>query len=204
MPIPSRKHVIFDLGGVLLDWNPRYLYRKLIADEKEMEDFLATVCTQEWNERQDAGRPFAEAVAELVAAYPEKAPLIGAYFERWLEMIPSVHEGTVAILSELKERGTPVYALTNFSAETFAVARQHFPFLGWFRHVVVSGEEGVIKPDPRIFQIMMERAGIRAEETVYIDDVPKNVAAAARLGFEALHFTDPATLKTDLMRLGFL
>jgi 2-haloacid dehalogenase len=204
MHATDRKHVIFDLGGVLLDWNPRYLYRKLIADEAEMEHFLATVCTQDWNEHQDAGRPFAEAVAELVAVHPEKAPLIGAYFERWLEMIPSAHEGTVSILAELKERGTPVYALTNFSAETFAVARKHYPFLEWFRHVVVSGEEGVIKPDPRIFQILMERAGIHAEDAVYIDDVPKNVAAAARLGFEALHFTGPAALRTDLARLGFL
>jgi 2-haloacid dehalogenase len=201
---PLRRAVIFDIGGVLLDWNPRHLYRKLIADEAAMEDFLARVCTQEWNERQDAGRPFAEAVALLQAQHPDHAPLIAAFHERWPEMVSGAIEGTVAIMAELRARGTPIYAVTNFSAEKFSLARERFDFLTWFREVVVSGEVGVIKPDRRIFEILFERSGLTPAEAIYIDDVPKNVASAATVGLEALHFTDAPALRRDLVRLGFL
>src|SRR4051812_2156262 len=147
MPISAarRRIVVFDLGGVLLQWDPRHLYRKLFADEAAMETFLAQVCTVEWNERQDAGRTFREAVAELMPQHEDKRELIEAFGARFGEMIPGALEGTVEILRELKARGTPLYALTNWSAETYPPQRLRFAFLDLFDGVVVSGEEGVIK-----------------------------------------------------------
>jgi 2-haloacid dehalogenase len=203
MTSPPPSIAVFDLGGVLIDWDPRHLYRKLFGgDEAAMEQFLATVCTQAWNERQDAGRPFAEAAALLRAAHPGQATLIDAYGARFDEMMAGPIDGTVEILAALRRRGTALYGLTNFSAETYPLALRRFEFLGWFRGVLVSGEVGLIKPDPRIFRLLLERFAIQAAAAVFIDDRPRNVAAAEALGMRALLFTDPATLQRDLAALG--
>lgn len=198
------KAVVFDLGGVLIDWDPRYLYRKLLDDEAAVEEFLATVCTPEWNAEQDRGRPFAEGVAELVERHPVHAAAITAYHERWPEMLGGAVGGTVEVLAELRAAGVPVYALTNWSAETFGIARERFEFLEWFDGVLVSGEERMIKPDPAIFRLLLDRFGLDPGATFYIDDSPANVAAADRLGFDAVRFTSPAQLRRDLEARGLL
>lgn len=200
----ARSVVIFDLGGVLLEWNPRHLYRKLFADEAAMEAFLATVCTTEWNERQDAGRTFADGVAELMPRHADKRALIEAFHARFGEMIPGAIEGSVAVLGELKERGVPVYGISNWSAETFPPQRERFAFLGWLDGLVISGEEGVIKPDPRIFRILLERYAIAPASAVFVDDVAKNAAAAAALGLHGIHFRSPQQLRAELVAVGLL
>jgi 2-haloacid dehalogenase len=201
----SRGVVVFDLGGVLIDWNPRHLYRKLFAgDEAAMEDFLATVCTHEWNRCQDAGRSFAEGARLLKAQHPEKAYLIDAYGARFDEMLAGPIAGSVDILAELKDRGTPLYGLTNWSAETYAPARERFAFLSWFQGILVSGEVKITKPDPRIFALVIERFAIDPYNAVYIDDVETNVAAARPFGIHAIHFTTPAALREELVRLELL
>jgi 2-haloacid dehalogenase len=198
------KAVVFDLGGVLIDWDPRYLYRKLLADEAAVEEFLATVCTPEWNAEQDRGRPFAEGVAELVERHPVHAAAIAAYHERWPEMLGGEIPGTVELLAELRAAGVPLFALTNWSAETFVFARERFEFLGWFDGVVVSGEERLVKPDPRLFRRLLDRFGLAPEATFFVDDSPANVAAARRLGMDAVRFTDPGELRRDLIGRGLL
>ena len=198
------KAVVFDLGGVLIDWDPRYLYRKLLADEAAVEEFLATVCTPEWNAEQDRGRPFAEGVAELVERHPVHAAAIAAYHERWPEMLGGDIPGTVDLLAELRAAGVPLFALTNWSAETFVHARERFEFLGWFDGVVVSGEERLVKPDPRLFRRPLDRFALAPEATLFVDDSPANVTAARRLGMDAVRFTDPERLRRDLAGRGLL
>ena len=201
----QRSVAIFDLGGVLLDWNPRYLYRKLFAgEEAAMEHFLATVCTTEWNERQDAGRSFAEACRELLPRHADKIELIEAFGQRFGEMIAGAIDGTVDVLAELKQRAVRVYAVTNWSAETFPPQRQRFAFLSWFDGIVVSGMEGVIKPHPRIFQILCERHRIAPESAVFIDDVAANAAAASALGIHGIHFHSADQLRRELVAVGML
>ena len=202
----SRRSVaIFDLGGVLLDWSPRHLYRKLFnGDEAAMEQFLATVCTTEWNERQDAGRTFAEGVEELLPQHADKLELIEAFGKRFAEMIPGAIEGSVSVLAELKQAGVPIYAITNWSAETFPPQRERFEFLSWFRGIVVSGMEGVIKPDPRIFRLLCERYAVVPESAVFVDDVAKNAVAASALGIHGIHFRSPEQLRSELAAVGLL
>jgi 2-haloacid dehalogenase len=201
----NRSVAIFDLGGVLLDWNPRYLYRKLFdGDEAAMEQFLATVCTTEWNERQDAGRSFVDATRELLPLHADKIELIEAFAKRFDEMIGGVIDGSVDVLAELKQRAVPVYAITNWSAETFPPQRQRFPFLAWFDGIVVSGAEGVIKPDPRIFHILCERHRIAPESAVFVDDVAANAAAASALGIHGIHFRSAEQLRRELVAVGML
>jgi 2-haloacid dehalogenase len=192
------KAAVFDLGGVLIDWDPRYLYRKLLADEGEVEEFLATVCTPEWNAEQDRGRPFAEGVAELVERHPAHAAAIAAFHERWPEMLGGDIPGAVELLAELRATGLPLYALTNWSAETFVVARERFAFLDWFDGLLVSGEERIVKPDPAIFELLLDRFGLDPASTFYVDDSEANVAAAAALGLDAVRFTGPGQLRRDL------
>jgi 2-haloacid dehalogenase len=205
MPKAGRSIVVFDLGGVLLDWNPRHLYRKLFAgDEAAMEHFLATVCTHEWNRRQDAGRSFAEGARLLKAEHPDKADLIDAYGARFCEMITGPIAGSLELLAELRDQDLPLYGLTNWSAETYPSVKERFGFLSWFRGILVSGEIGVIKPDPRIFELMIERFAIDPHSALYIDDVEANVAAARPFGIHAIHFTSPAALRQELAGLGLL
>ena len=201
----GRDIVVFDLGGVLIEWDPRHLYRKLFAgDEAGMEHFLATVCSHEWNRGQDAGRSFAEGCRLLKADHPDKAELIDAYGARFDEMMPGPITGSVEILGELREHDTPLYGLTNFSAETYPPTFERFEFLRWFAGILVSGEVGVIKPDPRIYALLIERFGIDPLRTVYIDDVAANVAAARPFGIHAIHFTGPAALREELVGLRLL
>jgi HAD superfamily hydrolase (TIGR01509 family) len=196
--------VVFDLGGVLIDWNPRYLYRQLIADEAAIERFLAEVCHPAWNEEQDRGRTFAEAVEEAAARHPGERALIEAYDHRWHEMLAGPIPGSVQILDELKQAGYELHALTNWSVEKFPIARERYDFLVWFESILVSGEVGLIKPDARIFQLLLEGIGREAAECIYIDDNARNVAAAGALGFDAVHFQGPEALRRDLVRRGAL
>lgn len=195
--------VVFDLGGVLVDWNPRYLYRQLFSDDVAgMEWFLAEVCSPAWNAAQDAGRSWDEAVDEAIARHPDQAARIRAYRDRWIETLGEALAPTVQLLDELRDGDCRLYALTNWSGETFPHALERYPFLGWFDGIVVSGQERLAKPDPAIFLLLMERHDLRAERTVFIDDMAYNVEAAARLGMRAIHFRDAAELRRDLARLG--
>ena len=201
----TRSVVVFDLGGVLIDWNPRYLYQKLFpGDEEGMEHFLANICTPDWNLQQDGGRAFHEANAELVERHPDKTELIEAWGRRFDEMMAGPIDGTVEILAELRGNGTPLYALSNWSAETYPHAERRFEFLEWFDGVVLSGREKLIKPDPRIYQVLLERYTIPPECAVYIDDNPKNAEAATALGIHGIHFADPPALRRELEGLGLL
>lgn len=203
--MPQLSTVVFDLGGVLIDWNPRYLYRKLFdGDEAAMEAFLTNVCTPEWNLQQDAGRPLADAYALLVKSHPQHKEHIEAWGPGFDAMMSGPIEGTVEILRELRAKGTPLYALSNWSAETFPIAVQRFEFLHWFKAVVISGTLKLTKPDPRIYQHLLEAHALTPEETVFIDDAPHNVAAAAALGIHALQFTDPVALRKSLVELELL
>lgn len=192
---------VFDLGGVLIDWNPRYLYRKLFADEAEMEYFLNHVCTPEWNLAQDAGRSFAEGTRLLIAQFPHYEAEIRAYDERWEEMIRGAIDGSVGILQTLHKKGYALYALTNWSTEKFPVAQRKFPFLALFRQIIVSGEEKCIKPDPQLYRLMLDRIGHTAKECIFIDDNLANVITAQQLGFQAIHFQSPAQLREALCAL---
>lgn len=204
-PRATRSVAIFDLGGVLLEWNPRYLYRKLfVGDEAAMEHFLAHVCTAEWNEKQDAGRKFADATQALLPQHADQIELIEAWRARFGEMIPGAIDSTVDVLTTLKRRNVPVYAISNWSAETFPPQRDRFPFLSLFDDIVISGVERVIKPDPRIFRILLERNAIAPESAVFIDDVERNAQAATRLGIHGIHFRSPAQLRVELAAVGLL
>ncbi|TVQ28937.1 MAG: HAD family phosphatase [Geminicoccaceae bacterium] len=189
--------VLFDLGGVLIDWDPRYLYRKLVADEAVIEWFLSEVCSVEWNAAQDAGRLWADAVAEATARHPEQAALIEAYAARWPEMIQGQIDESVAVLEALAARQVPLYALTNWSAETFHHARARFGWLRHFQDILVSGEVRLKKPDPAIFRLMLDRMGVEPATVLFIDDSAANVATSAALGFQTIHFTSPAMLTGD-------
>ena len=194
--------VVFDLGGVLIDWDPRYLYRKLFDGEAAMERFLREVCNGAWNEKQDAGRKLSEATETLIADHPDKASMIRAYYDRWPEMLGGSLPQTVAVLADLKEAGIPLFSLTNWSAETFPIALKRFDFLHWFDDIVVSGAEGVIKPDRRCFNILVERSGRPAKSLVFVDDRMDNVVEARSNGLEALLFTTADQLRQDLRALG--
>jgi 2-haloacid dehalogenase len=196
--------VVFDLGGVLIDWDPRYLYRQLFDDPDEMESFLAEVTTAEWNAHQDAGRPWAEAIELLIAEHPERRELIEAFHRRWPEMLAGEIQGTVDVLAELRAAGIRLVALSNWSEELFPVARERFDFLAWFEGILISGEVGVNKPDRQIFEYLVERFGIEPATALFIDDSLANVATATALGFRAIQFTDAAALRLELVRLGLL
>ena len=191
-------HVIFDLGGVLIDWDPRRAYRQLGGTEDEIGHFLERVATSAWNHQFDAGRPFAEGIAERKAQFPDHADWLDAWWSAWPEMLVGAKDETVAILAELKARGTPVTALTNWSAETFPIARARFPFLDTFEHVTVSGAVGLAKPDPAIFHRHAADAGVEPAEALFIDDTAANVEVARQLGFHAHAFTTAAALRDEL------
>jgi 2-haloacid dehalogenase len=194
--------VVFDLGGVLVDWDPRYLFRQLLPDHAAVEAFLAEVCSPEWNAAQDAGRGWTEAVAEASERFPEYAELVAAYDERWSETIGGQIDGTVEVLDELRRRGVGLYAITNWSAEKFDLTFPRFDWLAWFDGIVVSGYERIVKPDPRIYQILVDRHGVDPRTAVYVDDLPANVEAAQAIGMTGLVFTTPEQLYADLGELG--
>jgi 2-haloacid dehalogenase len=203
MTVP-RSAAVFDLGGVLIDWNPRHLYRKLFQHEADMEHFLANICTPEWNLQQDAGRTFAEASAALKLEHPSNAEMIDAWFERFDEMMAGPIAGSVDLLAELRDREVPIYALSNWSAETFPFAQKRFKFLQWFRTIFLSAEVHLVKPDPRIFQCFCEKVALIPEQIIYIDDLEHNVEAASRIGMYAIRFSDPPSLRKELVHRGLL
>lgn len=196
--------VIFDLGGVLIDWNPRHLYRTIFDDREAMEWFLAHVCTPEWNLQQDAGRTWQDAVAEAVARHPDHAAPIRAYWQRWEETLGGPIEGSVALLDELRSKPVRLLALTNWSAETFPIGRRRFPFLDWFEGVVVSGVEKQIKPDRAIFELLLRRYRVDPARAVFIDDSEANVDGARRVGLHAIHFRGSEALRRELAAFGIL
>jgi 2-haloacid dehalogenase len=196
--------VVFDLGGVLLDWNPRHLYREMFDDEAEMERFLSEVCTMEWHHAHDLGVPPEETLPPLIAAHPEYAEQIEAWVPRSEEMLAGPIDASVEILRELKEAGVPVYALTNMETWTYPGRRERYPFLGWFDGTVVSGFEGVAKPDRKVFELLLDRFCLTPETTLFIDDSPKNVVAAREAGIQAIEFESPAQLRQCLEEAGLL
>ncbi len=192
--------VVFDLGGVLVDWNPRHLYRKLFpGDDAGMEHFLATVCTPDCNEQQDAGRPFAEATAALQRRYPEHAERIAAWWERWDEMCPGPIAGGPALLHEVKAAGFSVYALSNWSAETWPRIQHRFDFFSAFDGIVISGAIGIKKPDPAIYRHLIETYALEPGSTLFIDDSARNVEAAREVGLQALRFESTSRLREALI-----
>lgn len=196
--------VVFDIGNVLIEWDPEYLYRRLIPDEAARRHFLTEICSPAWNLNQDRGRSWSEAVAERVALFPSHADLIRAYDEGWHEMVPGEVPGTAGLLEELVAADVPLYAITNFSNEKFTEAKARFPFLATsFRDTVVSAEERLLKPDPRIYEVLLERNGLTAEACVFIDDSLKNVEGARAVGMAAIHFTGAEPLRLELRRMGF-
>ena len=198
------KTVVFDVGGVLINHDPRRLYRKLLADEDAVTTFLTDICDDAWNQKQDAGRSLADGTAERLALFPAHSDLINAYYGRWEEMLDGPIHGTVDIFKSLLDADKPVYGLSNFSSETFQTARQHFPFLDWFTGLVVSGDEGLIKPDAQIYELLMSRFGLSAHDLIFIDDRENNIAAANALGIHGVLFETPDLLQADLIRLGAL
>lgn len=197
--------VVFDLGGVLVDWNPAYLFRKIFAEEAEMNYFLTNVCTPEWNAQQDAGRSLAEATALLVARRPEYEMQIRAYYDRWTEMLAGTIAGTLRILEQIyREDRLHLYALTNWSHETFPIALERYDFLQSFAGIVVSGVEKTKKPEKQIYQILFDRYDIKPETAVFIDDSPKNVTAAQEIGMHGIHFQSPEQLSKTLADWGVI
>ena len=198
----SIQTVIFDLGGVLIDWNPRYLYRKIFETEGEINWFLENICTSEWNDQQDAGRTFAEATEELISRHPEWELPIRAWYDRWEETISGPIEGTVEILAYLRRSNHRLYALTNWSAESFPIARRKFEFLHWFEGIVVSGMEKTRKPFPEFYQILFNRYTIEPASSLFIDDNKSNIEAGKDVGLNVIHFQSPQQLREDLRKFG--
>ena len=200
----ERRHaVVFDLGNVLIRWDPRHLYRQLFdGDDAAMERFLAEVCTSSWNERHDGGHPIASGTAELIRLHPAHETLIRAYYGRWSEMLDGAIAANVAVLERLAAARVPIYALSNWSAETFPIARRLFPFLGLFQGIVLSGEERLLKPDPRFFHVLFSRYALDPAQCVFIDDLRKNTDAAEGLGMRTVHYTPDVDLDGRLASLG--
>jgi len=200
----SIKAVVFDLGGVLIDWNPRYLYRKIFGTEDEVEHFLENICTSDWNAEQDAGRSFKEAVRLLQKKYPEYAIEIAAYDERWQEMLGPELTPTINVLKDVHKNGTQLFALTNWSSEKFRIAKPQFPFLELFENILVSGEVGLKKPDIAIFKLFLDKYRLTAATTFYIDDNLENVEVALSLGMQAIQFSSAQQLRNELVNIGVL
>ncbi len=197
--------IVFDLGGVLIDWNPEYLYSRIFPDEEERRWFLSTICTLDWNEQQDAGRSLAEGTEWLVKKFPGHEASIRAYYGRWKEMLGGPIHETVEIFRQLKAKPhLKLYALTNWSAETFPVALELYDFLHWFDGRLVSGEEKVRKPFKEIYQLLIDRYHIDPKTAVYVDDNIRNVLPARELGFYGIHFRTPQLFKEELKGLGVL
>jgi 2-haloacid dehalogenase len=199
-----QKSIIWDLGNVLIDWSPRYLFDKVFTDKTQQDYFLEHICNSDWHNQVDGGKPPAEATEELVKKYPDWAHPIKAFYARWKEMFQGSIEGSVEVLKALKEKGFPQYALTNWSAELFEQSRKDFPFLEWFDGLVISGAEGHTKPLPDIYLVLLKRYHVNAASAIYIDDRDSNVQTAMNLGMDGILFRDPEQLRRDLTLRGFL
>jgi len=195
------KNIVFDFGGVLLDWNPRYLYRTFFCDEKEMDYFLANICTFEWNAEQDRGRPFSEGIKLLQSQHPEYREAIQLYGDKWEVMLNSEIMDGVILLRELKEQNFSIWGLTNWSAETLPIAYRRYDFFTLFDGIVVSGEEKLIKPDKRIYKVLLDRYMLNAEESVFIDDNSANLEAAQEFGFKTVLFDNISKVRERLLNI---
>jgi 2-haloacid dehalogenase len=199
------KAILFDFGNVLLEWNPRYIYRRYFPnDEAAMEQFLQEVDFMEWNAQQDKGRKFSEGVEVLSREFPHYSDLIQAYQDNWKDSIGGSLEGTVEIMKRLKQAGYSVYGLSNWSAETFPMVRDKFGFFGLLDDIIISGEVGQIKPDPEIYEIALKRIGRPAAECLFIDDALANIEQARKMGFTVIHFHSPQQLESELKALKVL
>lgn len=197
--------VVFDFGGVLFDWNPFYLYRQFFNDDIDaVSEFLSEIEFLDWNTQLDGGRPFAETISEVSARYPHYAELIQMYDSRWIETLGKPIQGTVDILNSLKAAGYPLYALSNWSAEKFKLVRPLHSFLKEFDEIVISGEVKLLKPDPQMFQYLLDRCGREAKDCLFIDDHLPNIETANKMGFGTIQFRSPAQLKEEIIRLGLL
>lgn len=195
--------IVFDLGSVLIDWNPHYLYTRIFPDNKERNWFFENICTMDWNEEQDGGRSLQEGTELLVKKYPAHEASIRAYYDRWDEMLGDSIRGTVEIFRHLKATtDLKFYALTNWSAETFPIALGRYEFLHWFDGRIVSGEEKTRKPFKKIYEALIDKFGIDPTHAVFVDDNARNLAPARELGFQTIHFKSPEQLKQDLSALG--
>jgi 2-haloacid dehalogenase len=193
--------VIFDLGGVLINWEPRYVYRNVFDSQEKLDWFFENVCTLDWNEQQDAGYPIAKAVEEKVAEFPEWEKEIRIYYDRWTEMLRGPIDGTVEVFRQLKANpDLKFYALTNWSAELFPIALERYDFLHWFDGRVVSGEEMTRKPFADIYLKLLDRYTVDAAEAIFIDDNFRNIKAAEELGIPSIHFQSPEQLRESLIR----
>ena len=192
------KNIVFDFGGVLIDWNPRYLYDGYFGDEARSRWFIDNICTGVWNAQMDGGKPFAEGVAELTTAYPEWADAIGAYRSRWMEMVGGEVEGTADVVRRLKAAGYGVYGLTNWSGETFPAVRDRYGVFSLLDGIVVSGDERLLKPDPRIYRCLLDRYSLSPAESLFTDDNEANVAGARAVGMQGLRFESAVQLERDL------
>lgn len=197
------RNIVFDFGGVLIDWNPVYLYRDIFDKEEDMNWFLAKVCRYEWNVLQDAGRPLAEATRILQEQHPEFHEEIAMYYGRWPEMLGGTIDENVKLIKPLKEK-YKVYGLTNWSAETIPFAMERYDFFNDLDGMVVSGEEKVIKPDPQLYRILLDRYSIQAEESLFIDDSYANIETARQLGFQTIHLDDGLDLERTLKEKNIL
>jgi 2-haloacid dehalogenase len=197
-------NIVFDLGKVLINWDPRHVYREVFNDDRKMEWFLENVCTNDWNLEQDRGRSFDDGVKEATARHPTYAKEIAIYRDRWMDMIPGDIEGTVEILEDLHDQGSALYAITNWNGDTFRATKGRFGFLSLFRDIVVSGDEKLLKPDPAIYHLLAKRNEIKLENSLFIDDSLKNVEGAKAVGMKAHHFTTPESLRTALQGMGVL
>ncbi|MEO6916390.1 MAG: HAD family phosphatase [Chitinophagaceae bacterium] len=197
--------IIFDLGNVLIDWNPRYVYRTIFDSEEKIDWFFENITTQDWNEQQDEGRSLADGTQELVKKHPQHETEIKAYYGRWTEMLGGAIHDTVEIFRELKQNNNlRLYGLTNWSAELFPVALERYDFLQWFEGIVMSGEERTRKPFPEIYQTLLSRFNINPQEAIFIDDSLRNIKGAEAVGIEGIHFTSPAQLRAALITRGLL
>ena len=193
------RNIVFDLGGVLIDWNPRYLFRNVFHKEDELDFFLTEVCSFEWNEAQDAGRSIVDANAALIKIYPEYEQQIRMYYDQWTDMLGGVFEKNVQLLEDLKEQRKPrLYALTNWSAETFPEACRRYHFLEYFEGIVVSGVEGMKKPGRAIFELLFDRYNMEPAQSLFIDDNLRNVESARELGMPSIHYTEDVDLTLEL------
>ena len=200
----TKKDVVFDLGNVLLRWDLRHLYRKVFADEARMERFLSEACSLAWIQSIDGVHDFAEPIAARVKEYPEFAEELALFDTRWLETLDGAIEDNVAVMRALKAQGRPVYGLTNYPAQKFDRSREIHPFLDEFDAIVVSGREGVTKPEPRIYEILFERSGRAPGELLFVDDVARNIAAAERLGMAGVLYAPGMDLAAELRKRGAL
>ncbi len=197
--------IIFDLGNVLINWEPKLLYNKIFGSEEKTNHFLENICTLTWNEEQDAGRSLEAGTKALIEEFPQHKTEIKAYYDRWEEMLDDAIEGSVEIFRQLKASGKyKIYALTNWSSELFPIALRNFGFLNWFDGIVVSGDEGIRKPHPDFFQILFDRYTVKPEDTVFIDDNLRNIEAARELGIQSIRFTSAEELEKELKDLGIL